>query len=948
MGRVSPYFVYLVTKVRLGIKLQNLSKYKPVTISKEDDLLVDSCVAPWLSTEDMESLRISAKFLGTEVEFNVDNPSTYTMATLCADVYMYGCSTFPEPTESFKVEALIPWRGIFRVIADDDDLQDLFAQYKSKHIRTIRLDVELLPLAWSPPDEFYGQESPPADSDKSSTQPKTAAKNATDGFVEISSDEHSVSEGGTNNVSTSSNEDSDFLPRSSDEDTETESDIGRHSFEFVQEDMFGEGFLYGEEDGAEECSINEEEQQPEAETASGDAPQQPDGETAQGDYEQQQTEGNAADGDDEQQQTDSGSESEEDVLSDAASFHFNQDFTVLSSSDDEVGFELKRIKNARERFTAKCGVAGCNWRIHASRVDSRSSFMIKTLTNRHCCMKVHKNQEANAVWVARRFKVLIEENSEINIQFLGKEIHRIYGLTLPKYTLYRAKNRVLNVIDDEHQRSYNKLYIYGFVVRNIFFLSFEAQKLGFLQGCRPIIGLDGCHLKGIFPGVLLAAVGLDANNGVFPIAICIAEGETKDSWCWFMEQLHMHIGLEETRRVTFITDRQKGVLSAIERHWSTSSNRYCVRHLIADMQTRYKGQLTANYTWEAANASNRLSFMECMAKLKEVHADAHDYMMGINMHNWCVHLFDRHIDKYRGLPALLMLECLKRKMMKRMHLRLERASKWESVIPPKIRKKIADRQNDARFVTVLCASVNEFEVKDGSRYFIVKLDKNSCDCGLWEQKRSSSGKCSKCGEHRHNVRTCKVTEKATKTNITKKTVQSSCTRTSKKRLNFEVGSSSKAPTKKTAMDSTAEGVGSSQPVQQTVIDVGSSQPVTETAPLHSSQVPTQQAQSKSNPGTVAGLDIDWSGIVLVQFYGCFFVLISLMKCVDFILLMKSTGGSKKKKKIREYQVEFLIVNIFLHMLTRIYNFSHQNNFNIFSMYFIVILNWRECMTNGLW
>ncbi|KAL5819097.1 hypothetical protein ACOSQ4_022939 [Xanthoceras sorbifolium] len=913
-------------------KLQNLSQSKPVTISKEDDLLVDSCVAPWLSTEDMESLRISAKFLGIEVEFNVDNPSTYTLATLCADVYMYGCSTFPEPTESFKVEALIPWRGIFRVIADDDDLQDLFAQYKSKHIRTIRLDVELLPLAWSPPDEFYGQESPPADSDQSSTQPKTAANNATDGFVEISSDEHSVSEGGTNNVSTSSNEDSDFLPRSSDEDTETESDIGRQSFEFVQEDMFGEGFLYGEEDGAEEGHINEEEQQPEAETAHGDAPQQPDGETAQGDYEQQQTEGNAADGDDEQQQTDSGSESEEDVLSDAASFQFNQDFTVLSSSDDEVGFELKRIKNARERFTAKCGVAGCSWRIHASRVDSRSTFMIKTLTNRHCCMKVHKNQEANAVWVARRFKALIEENPEISIQFLGKEIHRIYGLTLPKYTLYRAKNRVLNVTDDEHHRSYNKLYSYGFVVRKCnpgsiaflrtvtpeinaparfqrFFLSFEAQKLGFLQGCRPIIGLDGCHLKGRFPGVLLAAVGLDANNGVFPIAICIAEGETKDSWCWFMEQLHMHIGLEETRRVTFITDRQKGVLSAIERHWSTSSNRYCVRHLIANMQMRYKDQLTANYTWEAANASNRLSFMECMAKLKEVHADAHDYMMGINLHNLCVHLFDRHvksehttnnitegfnswIDKYRGLPALLMLECLRRKMMKRMHLRLERASKWESVIPPKIRKKIADRQDEARFVTVLCASVNEFEVKDGSRYFIVKLDKNSCDCGLWEkQKRSSSGKCSKCGEYGHNVRTCKVTEKATKTNITKKTVQSRGTRTSKKRLNFEVGSSSKAPMKKTAMDSTAEGVGSSQPVQQTVIDVGSSQPVTETAPLHSSQVPTQQAQSKSNPGTVAGLDIDWSGMfVQVQFYGCFFVLISLMKCVDFISLVKSTGG----------------------------------------------------------
>ncbi|KAK3228869.1 hypothetical protein Dsin_000750 [Dipteronia sinensis] len=33
-----------------------------------------------------------------------------------------------------------------------------------------------------------------------------------------------------------------------------------------------------------------------------------------------------------------------------------------------------------------------------------------------------------------------------------------------------------------------------------FILSFEAQKLGFLEGCRPFIGLDGCHLKRPYKG----------------------------------------------------------------------------------------------------------------------------------------------------------------------------------------------------------------------------------------------------------------------------------------------------------------------------------------------------------------------------------------------------------------------------------------------------------------
>jgi len=38
------------------------------------------------------------------------------------------------------------------------------------------------------------------------------------------------------------------------------------------------------------------------------------------------------------------------------------------------------------------------------------------------------------------------------------------------------------------------------------------KKLVFLGGCRPIIGLDGCHLKGRFGGQILAATARDAND----------------------------------------------------------------------------------------------------------------------------------------------------------------------------------------------------------------------------------------------------------------------------------------------------------------------------------------------------------------------------------------------------------------------------------------------------
>ena len=44
------------------------------------------------------------------------------------------------------------------------------------------------------------------------------------------------------------------------------------------------------------------------------------------------------------------------------------------------------------------------------------------------------------------------------------------------------------------------------------YVCFEALKKGFSEYCRPVIGLDGCHLTGPRSGILLTAVGRDGNN----------------------------------------------------------------------------------------------------------------------------------------------------------------------------------------------------------------------------------------------------------------------------------------------------------------------------------------------------------------------------------------------------------------------------------------------------
>ncbi|GJW65006.1 transposase, MuDR [Tanacetum coccineum] len=58
-------------------------------------------------------------------------------------------------------------------------------------------------------------------------------------------------------------------------------------------------------------------------------------------------------------------------------------------------------------------------------------------------------------------------------------------------------------------------------------------------------------------GQILTAVGVDPNNGTYPLAYAVVEAETKDYWTWFLDCLGDDLQLVRNSNFTFITDRQK-------------------------------------------------------------------------------------------------------------------------------------------------------------------------------------------------------------------------------------------------------------------------------------------------------------------------------------------------------------------------------------------------------
>ena len=89
-----------------------------------------------------------------------------------------------------------------------------------------------------------------------------------------------------------------------------------------------------------------------------------------------------------------------------------------------------------------------------------------------------------------------------------------------------------------------------------YFCAIQLKRKGSWKVAGPFWGVDGCFLKGPFKGVLLSAISIDANNGIFPIAIAIVDVESIPSWRFFLYYLHECIGggTEELPH-TFMSDR---------------------------------------------------------------------------------------------------------------------------------------------------------------------------------------------------------------------------------------------------------------------------------------------------------------------------------------------------------------------------------------------------------
>ncbi|CAH1431824.1 unnamed protein product [Lactuca virosa] len=434
-------------------------------------------------------------------------------------------------------------------------------------------------------------------------------------------------------------------------------------------------------------------------------------------------------------------------------------------------FEIQTVKSDKTRFTAKCASEGCPWRIHAAKLPGVPTFTIRTIHSEHTCGGIAHlgHQQASVQWVANSVEQRLKENPQCKPKEILEEIHRVHGITLSYKQAWRGKERIMAALRGSFEDDYRFLPQYCDQIRrtnpesiasvyvnptdNCFqrlFISFQASIYGFLNACRPLLGLDRTVLKSKYLGTLLFATGFDGDGALFPLAFGVVDEENHENWNWFLSELHtlLEINTENMPRLTFLSDRQKNIVEGVESKFPTAFHGFCMRHLSESFRKEFNNSMLVNLLWDAANALTVMDFESKILEIEEISQEAAYWIRRIPARLWAtayfegtrfshltaniVESFNAWILEASGLPIIQMMECIRRQLMTWFNERREASMQWTSILVPSAERRVSEAIDRARTYQVLRANEAEFEVISHEGTNIVDIRNRCCLCRGWQ------------------------------------------------------------------------------------------------------------------------------------------------------------------------------------------------------------------------
>ncbi|PKA56498.1 hypothetical protein AXF42_Ash015271 [Apostasia shenzhenica] len=417
-------------------------------------------------------------------------------------------------------------------------------------------------------------------------------------------------------------------------------------------------------------------------------------------------------------------------------------------------FRIKAQYSEKKRLIVICSVKECPWRINAIVDPKYDIWRISKFNNEHkCALPRRKSKElVTSSWVANLIKEFVREHPETSLRQLRQRLKQDYGLNLTYMKLWRSREIARKIVFGEVEDSYQQLPIFykellqtytgshiildysleDFTFQR-FFLSFKACVEGFIKGCRPLIGLNACHLKGKYLGMLISATALDGNRQLYPIAYAVVEGENKGSWQWFVSHLKHALG-NIGENVAFISDMEKGIDDAVRTKCPRAEHRLCMRHLWKNLKktlrvTEWKFH---EIMTEIEVISPNLYAYLCKLNCKWARKDFNPLLKSKDSTNNMSESFNSWISQHRAKNVIDLIDSIRVMILQQRNQRKQDIARWQNVLVPSVMEQIREMNNLSSDYSIKEASPTLTEVEGKGERHRVDLASNLCSCEEWQ------------------------------------------------------------------------------------------------------------------------------------------------------------------------------------------------------------------------
>ena len=260
-------------------------------------------------------------------------------------------------------------------------------------------------------------------------------------------------------------------------------------------------------------------------------------------------------------------------------------------------------------------------------------------------------------------------------------------------------------------------------------------------------------------GTLFCTTATDALGQIIPLAFGItASGEDRPSWLWFCRHLREVLEpysngiFERQHALTIMSDRDKGLVGAVAVVFPLSAHGWCLQHLSANFQEKWKHKELTKQVWALARAATKDQADVIKANIAAINPDVAAWLEQAGYANFVEAEFEGQryghltsnisesvnawLNAERNQPVEHMIESLRAKLAAWFEQRREfGATKMNGVVVPPLVPKLQESLQKGCRLAVLHIEDRTYEVKLRNQVFdtvIVDLNRRICQCKQWQ------------------------------------------------------------------------------------------------------------------------------------------------------------------------------------------------------------------------